>query len=369
MYRPTVAEINLNNLDYNLDSLRTYLGSCKILGVVKANAYGHGITDIAAALQKKGIDALGVAFADEGRLLREAGITVPILALYPAVDEEAHLFCEYNLDASACSRDFLNTLSEFAGLYNTTVRVHLDVDTGINRDGVRSDEALDFMRETSELPNIKYVGVYTHFATSPDDIDFARYQLSIFNNTLAELNSNGYQFELIHASNTGGIINLPEANFNMVRPGISMYGILPQSDMLSKISLKPIMTLKTKVIVVRNLKKGESVGYGRLFVAEKDTKIATIPLGYGDGFSKMLTGKAQCIIKGKNYDIVGSVCMDECMINVDDDDINRGDVVTIIGSDGDHSISVYDLADKIGTIPYEITTRITKRVPRKYLRY
>lgn len=365
--RTTIAEINKDNLVGNYLAIRAYAANSGIIAIIKANAYGHGIIGCAKVLEENGVDFFGVAFPDEGIMLREAGIKTPILVLVQSLTSQAKLYCEYDLQPAISSEEFLKQLSKEAVLQNKTVKAHLFIDTGMSRDGISPEYALEFMKKYKALPNIKIHGICTHFATATSDLDFALMQLQRFNNTVNLLKENGFCFDYIHAANTAGLVNFPDAQFNMVRPGISLYGYYPADEIKEKINLKPIMTLKSKVHIVRRINKDDSVGYDRLFIADKPTTIVVVPIGYGDGYFKTLTGKAECIIRGKKYKIVGNICMDECMVDVGNDLIEVNDEVILIGNQANESITIYELADKIGTIPYEITTSITERVPRVFV--
>lgn len=367
MMRSTAAEINTDNLRHNVGELNNISNSSKIMAIIKANAYGHGIIPIAKILQEEGVDFFAVAFPDEAAMLRKAGIKEDILILVPGNSSEYELVCEYNLQVIASSRKYMRKISAEAVKRGVTIKAHLNVDTGMNRDGIAPENVMEFAKEFAQLENIELAGLFTHFATSPTDIEFAKKQLALFNEFTDKLSAEGYDFEYIHAANSGAIINLPEARFTHVRPGISLYGCLPEQYLHDKINLKPVLSLKTKVNIVRRIKPGDSVGYDRLFIADRETTIVNLPIGYGDGFPKRLTSIGECIIRGRKYPIVGSVCMDQCMVNVGDDIIEQGDEAILIGSQGAHTIKAADIAAKLGTIPYEVLCGITERVPRIYI--
>ncbi|MFC2131423.1 alanine racemase, partial [Bacteroidota bacterium] len=287
--------------------------------------------------------------------------------LIPSFPDEAQYFCKYNLQAAISSEEFLLALSREAKKRGVIIKTHLLLDTGMNRDGINAGRAVSFMQEYGKLPNIEMIGVSTHFATSPSNIDFAKQQLRLFNETLEKLNNAGFHFRYIHAANSGAIANLPESYFNLIRPGLALYGYAPSAETRDRLNVKPIMTLKSQVVVTRRIEAGESVSYDRLFVAKKPTTIATIPIGYGDGYFRTLSGRAQCLIKGKRYNIVGSICMDECMVDCGDDDINPGDEVVLMGKQGNEEILADEIAAWVGTTPYEVTTSISARVSRVYI--
>ncbi len=364
--RATTAYINKKNLRYNVKRIKELAPNSKILAIVKANAYGHGLLGTAQILRLDGIEFLGVAFVNEGVMLRESGDTQPIVVLIPSFPEDAQFYCKYDLQALISSEKFLLALSEEAVKRNVVIKAHINIDTGMNRDGINAGNALSFMQQYGNLPNIEIIGVSTHFATSPNDIEFAKKQLRLFNETLEKLNNAGFYFEYIHAANSGAIENLPESHFNLVRPGLALYGYTPNNKNNHKLKVKPILSLVSQVVLVRRIEAGESVGYDRMFIAKKSSNIATVPIGYGDGYFKTLTNKAQCLINGKRYNIVGSICMDECMVDCGDDNIKSGDKVVLIGKQKDDEILADEIASWAGTITYEVTTSISDRVSRVY---
>ncbi|TAL70550.1 MAG: alanine racemase [Bacteroidetes bacterium] len=365
--RSTIAVINLSNLKHNLNRIRELAPNSKVMAIVKANAYGHGIVEISKSLEKFGVDYLGVAFADEGIIIKEAGVNVPVVVLVPTFPDEAKKFVEYDLQASVSTYEFVQELSAEAIKAGKRVPVHLCIGTGMNREGIQPVDTVQCMEKCNGMKNINFVGVCTHFATSSTDPVFVKRQLRLFNDTLDSLKQAGYSFSIIHTANSGAIANHPESHFSIVRPGMSIYGYPPIPELSDKFDVKPILTLKTKVVMMRRIRKGESVGYDRLFISPEPTTIATIPVGYGDGYFKTLTNKSQCLINGKRYNLVGTVCMDECMVDVGDDEINVGDEVVLLGKQGNEEITAFELANKIGTIQYEILTAISARVPRLYI--
>jgi len=365
--RSTIAEIDTVRLRHNFHHIRSRTSGAAIMPMVKANAYGHGMVECSRIVSEEGADFLGVAFASEAVLLRENGITTPIVVMTPPEPSESAVFCDYDLQPVACSVESMKLLSNEAVARNRILNYHLYIDTGLSRDGILPYEAIDVMNAASALKNLNPIGICTHFATSDEpDTGFAEMQLKSFNQVLDNLKSSGYEFTYIHAANTAGIAHLPEAKFTLVRPGLSMYGCAPTYELESKLALEPILTLKTSVLSLRRLPAGTSVSYGRRYYTASETTIATIPIGYGDGYMRALTGKAECLIRGKRYPIVGTICMDECMVDLGNDDIRCGEEVILIGRQGAESITAGQLAGKCGTIPYEILTAISARVPRVY---
>jgi alanine racemase len=368
MKRATYVEVNTAHLRHNIKAISKLAAPSKVMAVVKANSYGHGIDVIPKILFEEGVDFFAVAFADEAVVLRESGIDSPILVLVPGNSVDAELFCKYDLHALASSMLFMKTLSKEAQQHNTTIKVHLNLDTGMNRDGVPVKDIFDFYSELSAISNLETVGICTHFASSQEDLEFTRYQINLFDETIAQLKSMGCNFDYVHIANSAGFLNFPEARYDYIRPGISLYGVLPRKYLYEKIDLKPVMSLKTKINFIKNIEKGESVGYDRMFIADKPTIVATIPIGYGDGYFKALQGKVDCLIRGRRFPLIGTICMDESMILIGDDEtIQYGDEVVLLGRQGDEVIAVEELAKIAGTIPYEILTNLNCRIPRKYV--
>lgn len=365
--RKTRVIINKKNLIENFNFIKSQSKVTKHIAIVKANAYGHGAIEIAKTLSQQGIYAFGVAYTEEAVLLRKAGIKEPIIILVQQAEEDIPDIVEYDLQPAISTVKSLQTLNQVARSNNKTIKVHLFIDTGMSRDGISCEEALSFVNQTLPLTNIYYEGICAHFASASLDPIFTRYQLESFNKAIFSLKENGINFNTIHTASSASILNYPETHFNTIRFGIALYGYPPDVQIGYKFNLKPILTLKSNISLIRRINKGDSVSYSRKYIADKDTNIATVPIGYGDGYSRMLTGKAQCIIKDKLYPIVGAICMDELMVNLGDDKLEIGDEVILIGSSENHSITADDLAESIGTISYEITTLIAPRVPRIYV--
>ncbi len=367
--RPTVAEISLQAIAYNLRGIREKVGkTVKIMGVVKANAYGHGLAEVARSIAGTSADYLGVAFPEEGVTLREQQITAPILVFTLATRSQAHLYPEFNLEATVCSLEdcrLLNALGEKSG---KTLSVHLKIETGMNRIGIQVDNLSWFLKSIKKMRRIEIKGVYTHFAQSGiRDKKYTKQQLSNFYGALKIIKNANVSPEYIHCANSGALLDMPETHFDMVRPGITMYGCYPSLESSESIPLLPAMTLKTQVAFVKWIEKGESVSYGRRFFTQRQTKIATLPIGYADGYPRLLTGKASVLIHGKKFPVAGTICMDQLMIDVGRSDVRVGDEAVLIGRQGRNTISAWDMASLIETIPYEIFTGISSRVPRTYV--
>ena len=366
--RPTVAEIDLKALAYNLNGVRRKIGRrVAVMGVVKANAYGHGILEVARFLEREKIDYFGVANPEEGVVLREAGMIAPIHVFTLPSKLQASLFGSYDLEPTVCSQHeaaLLNTQAQRAG---KTIPVHLKIDTGMNRIGAEPKELKKLLRALAKLRRLEIKGVYTHFATADArDKSFSKLQLAEFHRALEVLHKEGVSAEFIHCAGSAGILDLPESYFSMVRPGIMLYGYYPSRETTESVPLKPVLSLKSRVSLVKWIEPGESVSYGRRYVAKRKTKIATLPLGYADGYMRSLTGRSTVLIGNRRFPTAGTICMDQVMVDVGSADVRVGDEAVLIGRQHRERITAWDLAATFGTIPYEICTNISSRVPRIY---
>lgn len=368
--RNTLAVINLNNLKKNFLNIRKKIGDRKVMAVVKADAYGHNVkfvTDLLISLDKKSPEYFAVALLEEAIELREIGIDKPILVFDPVDKDQAFDFIKYNLLATVFNKQQLNYLINAKKQSGTSdaIKIHIKVDTGMNRLGVNYDEAAEFISQLNKNSAIIIDGIYTHFATSDvKDSNFTKLQIKRFNSVISELKAKKINYGLIHAANSGAIIDFPDAHYDMVRPGISLYGYYPSHHSSESIKLYPVMSLVSKVSSVKYINKDDTVSYSRKFKADKPTKIISVPLGYADGFPRALTNKAMGIIKGKLYKQVGTVTMDRIMFDVGNDNIKVGDEIILLGKDRNFELDAWDWSDKLKTIPYEITCGISKRVPR-----
>lgn len=359
--------IDLAAFRENIEAVRSYTGKgVKIMAVVKAQAYGHGLEIIARDALRNGVHYLGVARVEEGIELRRMGITSPILVFEAASAPACEAALREHLDLTVVSVESARELESIASRLNEKATVHVKVDTGMGRLGFSAAQAADGIETVTRLRHLEVIGVYSHFATSEErDQSFAREQLERFHRVLEELSRRRIDIPLKHMANSGAIIALPESHFNMVRPGIMLYGYPPARSMELKYSLKPVMSLVSRVGFLKNVGAGTSISYGRKYRTNRNTTIATVPIGYADGFVRSLTNRSEVIIRGKRYPTVGTICMDQLMVDVGDGAVcDVGDQVTLIGTDGGETISCWDIAETIGTIPYEVTCLITSRVPR-----
>lgn len=374
--RPTYAVINLKKLKKNFLNIREKVGNTKIMAVIKADAYGHGVEEVVKvlnSLKDKKPECYAVAIPDEGVEFRRIKVEQPILVLEPFDVMQVYKLIENNLIATVFTDRHAGILLEGTKKHrlenpNFRIKVHVKIDTGMNRIGIRFDEALSFIRNLNADKNFLIEGIYTHFAASDEkNKDFSMLQLSRFKSILTELKKDKIQPGIIHTANSGGILDIPDSYFDMVRPGIAMYGYYPSKETSESIKLEPVMSLISEVSSVKTLEAGETVSYGRTFKTERKTKIISVPIGYADGFSRGLSNKAKAIIKGKFYPQIGNVTMDRTMFNVFDDDIIVGDKVTLLGKEAGIEITAYDWAEILHTIPYEVMCGISKRVPRVYV--
>jgi len=368
--RSTRAIIDLDALAWNFSVIKRHVNAKAILGMVKANAYGHGMEAIAHTLQELGVDMLGTAILDEALQLRLAGISTPIMVLTPIEPNEVELAVAHNIVTVACDVSQVRALSEAAVGVGGQAEVHLYVDTGMLRDGFRAHDVPEAASTIMAMPGILCTGICTHFATSDEHGSaFLTEQLSTFTAVLAKCESVGCTFATVHAANTGAMWQSELSHFTMVRPGISLYGYASPAN--NEMTLHPVMAVTSRVLSRRRAFPGETVSYGRRYMVSTSTTIVTVPIGYGDGYLRSLTGKAQVLIGGVRYPVVGTICMDEIMVDIGDANVQIGDEVVLLGRqarpDGHlESIDAVELAEWAHTIPYEITTSVSARVPRIY---
>jgi len=368
--RPTRAEINLSLLQSNLKNIRTKVGkNVNIMGIVKANAYGHGLVEISKSLVNFGVEYLGVGFLEEGIELRTAGITSPILVLGGVLGTQVQKFLSFDLEITVSSLELAERINdEVAKSNGRKARVHLKIDTGMERLGIHSEHAVTFAEKVARLPKLDVVGIFSHFASSEKDKSFTQFQLQQFTSILEQLEKKNIEIPFKHIANSGAILNGSDSYFNIVRPGIMMYGVYPSREAEKTISVMPILSLKSKIVYLKEVAANKSISYGRTYFTNRTSRIATIPIGYGDGYFRTLSNNVDVLINGKRFPSVGTICMDQMMLDVTDgENIHVGDDVTLIGKDGNEEISVEELANKIGTNSYEVLTNISTRVPRVYI--
>jgi alanine racemase len=367
--RPTRAEIDLGAIAFNLQGIRKKVAPAGIMAVVKADAYGHGALQVSRLALQQGAEHLAVAVVDEGVALRKAGIEAPILVFGGFSPEDAPLFIDYDLEASLFEPRSLALLKTAALKRNRAAKVHVKIDTGMGRLGVACHEAAAFIEALIREEALELRGLYTHFATSDHlDKSFANLQLLRYKAVVDELEGKGIQVPLKHTANSAAILDMHESYFDMVRPGIMMYGYYPSAETSESVEIQPAMAFKTAVIQVKTINRGESVSYGRTFITDKPTTIVTLPVGYADGYNRLLSNRGQVLIRGKRYPVAGRVCMDLIMADAGDEkNIKIGDEVVLFGTQGNEQISVASICKLLDTIPYEVTCWVSKRVPRIYM--
>lgn len=334
--------------------------------VVKADAYGHGLIEVSKYLVSQGIEQLGIATVDEGMELRENGIGVYLFILGNIFPEEADAVIEYNLIPTICNLEVAQRLEEIAKEKNIFVKVHVKIDTGMGRIGVSYKEVLDFFLKLKEFPHLVIEGIWTHFASAEENY-FTGLQLARFNFVLGGLQQCGINFLYIHTANSTALFKYKETHFNLVRPGLSLYGVYPEPSLRDIVELKPAMSIKTKIVFLKKVPAGQSISYGRTFITQRESIIATLPVGYGDGYHWLLSNRGKVLVKGMRVPVVGRVCMDQTMIDVTDvPGVALGDEVVLLGKQDNEEITAEELAGLTNTIPYEILCRINSRIPRIY---
>ena len=361
-----IAEIDLKALQNNIKIIRSMTGNIKLLTIVKANAYGHGIIDMSRHLEKLNVDVLGVATVEEGVKIREAGIKMPIIVLFQHFKNEAEDVCRYDLTPIISNDKCLDNYDKFLKKYNKKLKLHIKVDTGLNRMGAKPKDVLNLAKKVLSYDTLEIEGINTHYAAS-DTFDtvskeFTENQIRVFNDVLNNLKTNGIKINNAHTANSAALLYYKNAYFDMVRAGIVVYGY---TEKLHDFGFKPILNLKSKVILTRKIKAGETVSYGMTWKANRDTNIAVIPIGYADGLSRKLSNNWEVKINGKYYPIIGKICMDIIIADIgNSDDVREEDEVLIFGDD--ERINANTMAKKIESISHEVLVRIGERVKRVY---
>ncbi|MEM5948748.1 alanine racemase [Spirochaetia bacterium 38H-sp] len=362
----TYAYIHLKNLSHNLARINAIAQGRKILPAVKANAYGHGAVEIAKHLEKQGISSLAVATLEEAMELRESGLKSDIVILGLMCPSDAAVAVKNDFCLFCSDIGYIKMLENSAKKIGQPARINLEIDTGMGRTGCMPEEAFSIAEYIDKSPYLMMYGISTHFPVSElADDDFTASQIASFYKTVELIKKRGIDTGYLHLANSGAIINYPDSLADMIRPGISLYGYVPDTSLSNKVSLKPVMELLSKVIFIKRVKKGSTISYGRRWQAPCDTLIATVGAGYADGYCRLLSGKAKVRIKDRLYPVVGTICMDQFMIDLGPaSDVKLYDDVVLFGPSGPDA---QDLAELIGTIPYEITCAVSSRVKRVYI--
>lgn len=372
-YYRVIAEVDLNAIAHNINQIKKTLHEdTQLMAIVKADAYGHGVSGILKTLVDEKVHRLGVAILDEGIQLRKQGIDLPILVLGYTPGILSSQIIEYELTQTVFTYEMAKAISDAATSLGKTAKIHIKIDTGMGRIGFLCDEkSIKIIKDIHELPGIEIEGIYSHFSCADEeDKAFSYFQLKRFKDLLHGLEQEGIHIPIKHLANSAGIIDLEESQFNIVRAGIILYGLYPSSEVAThKVKLQPAMTLKTHVIFLKEVESGTPISYGGTYVTDSPRKIATIPVGYGDGYSRLLSSKGKVLVNGQLAPIVGRICMDQFMVDVTHiESIEVGDEVVLFGKQGDNFINVEDIADVIGTINYEVVCMLGKRVPRVYIK-
>ena len=376
MKTPTWVEVDLSAIRSNAQAIKAYAEGRSLIAVIKADAYGHGAVPVAESLHEEAA-MYAVATTAEAVELRTAGIKKPVLVLFNTLPYQAETIIDYQLTPSVCEPMLCDALSHTAQTKGTSVKVHLDVDTGMNRGGIWYTEAADFLRWMASLKCVEIEGIFTHFATADEaDKDHAGLQLDRFKSVLSAISTMNLRPRIVHAANSAATLTFPEAYFDAVRVGLSLYGVYPSPEVkrASPVSLRPALNWKAHVICLRRSIRGEGISYGRTYTVDEATWLATLPIGYADGYSRALSNRGEALIGGTRCHQVGSVCMDGTVFQIAEPDqgdsdisLRIGDEAVLIGKQGDLEITVDQVAEKARTISYEILTRIGKRIDRFYV--
>ena len=371
--RPAWVEVNLTNLEYNIDRIKEKIGNREMIGVIKADAYGHGAVKFAEVLRDKGCKTFAIATLQEAVTLREAGAKEEIIMLGLVPDMYADTIVNYDITPAVCDSKNVKAFSDAAVAAGKTVNVIIAVDTGMGRIGYQATEtsvAVEDIKKIEELPNIKIKGMFSHMSTADAfDKTYSHQQEDKFNNFYRKLTDAGINIPFKTLANSASIMELPSVHFDACRAGIILYGLYPSDEVDKKeLDLKPVMSVKANIVHLKDVGVNFSVGYGRKFISEKPSKIATLALGYADGYPRPYSPNAKVIVNGVVCPVAGNICMDQCMVDVTGVDCKVGDEVIVLGTDGINTVSADYIAEKTGTINYEITCALGQRLPKVYVR-
>ena len=369
---PTWIEIDLDAIAQNVKNIKQLIGEKELMAVVKGNAYGHNILEVSSVVLNNGATQLAVARLEEGIFLRKAGITVPILILGLTLKQQAELLVSYNITPTVCEYEMIEKLSESAIKEDKVVKVHLKVDTGMGRIGIFSHDILGFIKRIRALKNVEIEGIFTHFSVADEkDKTYTEKQFKKFMEVLTVLEKEEIRIPIKHVGNSATLLDLPHMWLDLVRPGISIYGLYPSTEVQKTIKLIPAHSFKTRIVFLKELSAGEYISYGRTYTTiKKRTKVASLPVGYADGYNRLLSDHGEVLVKGRRFPIIGRICMDQCMIDVSSLlEVKIGDEVVLWGRQGEEEITVEEIAEKIGTINYEIVHMPDKkRVPKLFIK-
>lgn len=370
MSRPTIAVIDLDAIAFNIRQISRIVGPVvKLCPAVKADGYGHGAPEVSRVLARNGAHMLSVATPEEAIELREAGIEMPILLLQCVLPEQIPEIVDYGISTAVCDLQMATELSDRALSRTKRVKVHIKTDTGMGRIGVDKREAVDFAFALSKLEGLEIEGIFTHFPSADeDDLSFTHQQIREYAGICDAIEASGVHIPLRHTANSAAILNAPESYFDMVRPGIMVYGHCDHEPKCPPVEMRPCLTLKSKAVFLKTLPAGNPVSYGRTYVTHRETKVATVPIGYADGYSRRLSNKAFALVHGTRVPVIGMVCMDQMMLDVTAlPGVCIGDEVVLYGRQAEEEITVEEIAGLLGTISYEVLCSISKRVPRVHV--
>jgi alanine racemase len=369
MARPTVARIDLNALAHNVEQVRKLVGQRKVCAAVKADAYGHGAAVVCHALSRAGVDLFGVAMTEEAVELRCAGIRRPIFLLTAVPAADIDVILEHRISACVTEEAFACELSARALQRGVQAAVHVKVDTGMRRVGIDWQEAAAAVCRIHRLAGLHVEGLFSHFACADaDDLGFSREQVRRFNCVLGQLRRAGITPPLVHMANSNGVLRLPEAYYDGVRPGLLLYGLLSRPELGSQVDLRPALSMRTAIAHVKPVPQGERIGYGHTFATWRPSVIATLPIGYHDGYIRQFSNTGQVLVRGQRAPVIGRVCMDQTLIDVTDvPGAQVGDEVVIYGRQGEALIGVEEMAARVDRIPYELTCAVSPRVRREFV--
>ena len=367
--RPTQVEVDLDRLTANYRAIQAHVAPAAVMSILKANAYGHGLVEVARHLQALGAPYLGVAFLDEGILLRQSGVTTPILVLGGIIGNQVPLFLEHDLTLTASSLEKLGQIEDTARAMGVRAKVHLKIDTGMERIGVHYYSAESLLEASLAGDHFAVEGIFSHFANADAaDPAYTHLQLARFHGVLEFYARRGLPPPpLRHMANSAALARHPETHFDMVRAGILLYGVYPSADVPRTVGVRPVLSWKSRVVYFKVVPPGHPVSYGSTWQSDHPVRLVTVPVGYGDGYFRALSNRAEVIIRGVRYPVVGRVCMDQLMVNIEWETAYNGDEVILLGEAEDGvAITVEELAGWAGTVPWEILTNVNTRVPRVY---
>ncbi|TNE85693.1 MAG: alanine racemase [Deltaproteobacteria bacterium] len=365
--RPTHLSVDLGRLAANYRAIAAHAGR-PVMPILKANAYGHGLVRVGQLMAELGAPYLGVAYLEEGIRLRRAGVDTPILVLGGILGDQIPKFIEHDLTLAASSLDKLDAIEQCAAAAGKRAKVHLKIDTGMERIGVHYYSAESLLEASLRDTHVEVEGIFSHFANADEpDLAHARLQLERFEEVLSFYDKRSLPTPMRHMANSAAVARLPESHLDLVRPGILLYGVYPSEHVPHTVPVEPALTWHSRVVYFKVVKPGHPVSYGSTWESDHLVRVVTVPVGYGDGYPRRMSGSAEVLLHGKRYPVVGRICMDQVMVNIEWDSAYNGDEVLLLGGDGANRLTVEELAAWAGTIPYEILTGINTRVPRVYV--